>query len=171
MSSNPRNIFLSDLRNIQLETISRGSWADLKYVSFEGTASRPDVAAIAAVGVLGLGARRESTLISVGYKDGTVHFLEMSALFAFRGIVSDLSERSPEAREKLILGPPPDSVIIDSKSLGELSHEEEDIISKLERAAELLDRGLLDRAEFDDLKRSLLGDIADWSGPANQSAQ
>jgi len=126
------------------------SWEELKFVAFEDAGTRPDVVALALFGMLGLGSRKAATLITIGYPDGEAMFLSQAPLFYFRQFARATTQSHPEIGKKVHIGAIPG----DEASAG--AQDDGGVVDQLERAAGLLERGLITEDDYDRIKADLI---------------
>ena len=129
------------------------SWTKLKFVSFEDAGTKPNVAAIALVGVLGLSSTKASSLITIGYPDGEAMFLAWTPVYEFRQVIRVLTRKNPGAGEKLRLGP------VEDDSAQPRTQSERNVVEELERAADLLERGHITEDDYAKIKADLMKDL------------
>lgn len=127
--------------------------ADLKYIAYEDAGTKTNVGAVAFLGVLGLGARKNWTLLSLGFPENDLQLLIRQPVYEVRSALLAGNNRNPElvrlAREGLPPSAPtePTPREIDAKTA---------LLDDLERLATLYKDGLLTDEEFTTTKAKLI---------------
>ena len=133
------------------DDVTRGEYdlSDLRYISYEDAGTKSNIAALAVFGVLGLGAKRSWTLITVGFPDRDAQFLVRMVAFTVRSRFQEAVESSPELARLVREGVPPtaSTATVDKSNLDEL-----------ERLVDLYERDLLTDDEFTAMKAKLIAD-------------
>ena len=136
------------------DDVTRGEYdlSDLRYISYEDAGSKTNVAALTVFGVLGLGAKRSWTLITIGFPSRDAQVLVRIPIYEVSSLLQLGAESRPELTRLVREGVPPtaptDPVIgVDKPTLDEL-----------ERLAQLYQDDLLTDDEYTALKAKLIAD-------------
>jgi hypothetical protein len=133
---------------------------DVKYLAIEDGGTKTNVGAVVAFGVLGLGAKRQWTTVTIGFPDGDVVMAFRQPLQFVRTELKNGLIECPELEGRIVNGPPPITPLRSEESISTAVGDGGDALERLERLADLLDRGAIDDAEFARLKASLIDDVS-----------
>ena len=129
-------------------------YSALEYLAFVDAGNTANVAALATFGVLGLGARKNRTAVSLAVAELQLHMVAKAPIHRIRGLLALAASDRPDLDGKLIDGPPP---IGASKPPSTAPGTERTGVSELERLSKLYREGLLTADEFAAMKRKLIG--------------
>lgn len=128
------------------EMVRSQSWDQVHSVMFEEGGTSASVAALATFGLLGLGARKNWSVITVAFSDETAVFVIYKLLHHMRPLHDAL------IRE----GVPPDKMVFGGGVSTERTQGEEPLPQGLERLAAMYKQGLLTDEEYASAKRRLI---------------
>jgi hypothetical protein len=136
---------------------------DVRYIAVEDGGTKTNVAAVAFLGVLGLGARRQWTIVTGGFPAGDVVLAIREPVQVIRRKLVQVVAIAPELEGRLHNGPPPPTTDLkegadktDRAADSRSAAEPDDTIAKLERLVTLRDQGAIDNDEFARLKSALI---------------
>ena len=127
--------------------------SDLRHLTYEDVGTKSNVGALALLGVLGLGARKSWTLITLGLDSGDAQFLCRAPLHEIRRQMQSVLRTCPSLPSKLHEGP---RVVSPEISSGHEQDGRDSPTNELERLASLYERGLVSEDEFQSLKQAIV---------------
>jgi hypothetical protein len=171
ISSEPPKKLTLVLRNDRVDLEAAG-WrldgyhkpaSDIQFVSVEDGGTKANVGALVMFGVLGLGARRSWTMVTVGFPDGDVVIAIREPVQAIRADMNSATRECPSLIGKILDGPPAPHVRISPppNNTPDATQAANSSVDALDKLAGLYERGLIDADEFTALKAPLV----DASGP------
>ena len=121
--------------------------AEVRYISYESAGTKVDVSAVVSFGVLGLGAQKSWSVISVGLEGTDAQFLIKEPIYEIRRRFQIAAQGSPSLLPLLSEGTPAESGPTKDTTLDEL-----------ERLAKLFQDDLLTDDEYTAMKAKLIAD-------------
>lgn len=167
ISSDPPRKLILVLRNDRVD-LEADRWrlddyhkpaSEIEFIAVEDGGTKANVGALVAFGVLGLGARRSWTMVTVGFPAGEVVIAIREPVQAIRTAMSTATRKCPGLKGKILdRPPPPDASTAPPSSRAHNTNPAVDSpIDALDRLASLYESGMIDQDEFAALKAPLVG--------------